>query len=458
MNRTSSDKEVFLQRNDGADLAQAQIRSVRVLQICTTAVHGGAAKAAHRLHRALAKEEVKSRMLVAQRCSANEDTLEYNPVAPAPATIGRVFFRLGRRWHRPRFRKAGAYFTPEWTLTGWRLASQLPPCNLVNLHWVADMLDYRTLPQLTDRVPVVWTFHDMNAFTGGCHYSETCERYAAQCGACPQLKTSSGENDMTRRIWNRKQRIFARISSDRFTIVCPSRWLAGEAGRSTLCQRFDTRIIPNGIDPQEYYPIEQIAARRRFNLPAKAKIVLFVADQIEDRRKGLRFLLRAIDAIRTVPGLLLVTLGRGDTSFLTGPLFRHLGPMQGVESLRYAYSAADVFAIPSLQDNLPNTILESMACGTPVAGFDAGGVGEAVVDGQTGLLAPTGNEFAFARNLRSVLEDTLLRRAFGCESLARIGREFTVTLQARRYATLYREIIRSQPAGRLPRKLDSGNI
>ncbi len=250
---------------------------------------------------------------------------------------------------------------------------------------------------------------------------------------------------MTRRILNRKQRIFARISPARFTIICPSRWLAREAGRSAICQRFDTRIIPNGVDQRDFFPVEQTEARRRFNLPTEARIVLFVADQIEDRRKGFRFLLKAFDAIRAIPGLLLVTLGRGDTSFLTGSLFRHLGPMHDTGSLRTAYSAADVFAIPSLQDNLPNTILESMACGTPVAGFDAGGVGEAVIDGQTGLLAPTGDASAFAASLRAILEDRMLQRALGGESLARVGREYTVILQARRYAALYRKSLSHNP-------------
>jgi glycosyltransferase involved in cell wall biosynthesis len=449
MSTTSADRQLFSQQEEGRP-APAPMHRLRVMQICTTAVHGGAAKAAHRLHRALENEDIKSQMLVAQRSSADKDILEYNPVTPVPAALGRALFRLGRRWHRPRPGKAGAYFTPDWTLTGWRLASQLPPCDLVNLHWVADLLDYRTLPRLTARVPVVWTFHDMNAFTGGCHYSGSCERYTARCGACPQLKTSSGENDMTRRILDRKQRIFARILSSRFTIVCPSRWLAREAGRSTVCQRFDTRIIPNGVDPRDFHPVERAEARRRFNLPAGAKIVLFVADQIEERRKGFSLLLKAFAAIRSVPDLLLVTLGRGDTSLLSGPLFRHLGPMHDIGSLRSAYSAADLFALPSLQDNLPNTILESMACGTPVVGFNTGGVGEAVIDGQTGLLAPTGDDRAFAANLRTILEDRQLQHVLGCESLARIGREYKVTLQARRYAALYREILQSRPAGNRP--------
>ena len=415
--------------------------AVSVTQICTTAVCGGAARAAHRLHKALAEEGVHSRMLVAQRFSADEETLEYNPLAPAPAALGRLFFRLCRRWHRPSFRKAGAYFTPDRTPMGWRLVSQLPACDLVHLHWVADLLDYRTLPRLTARVPVVWTFHDMNAFTGGCHYSGPCDRYTRRCGACPQLKTSSGENDMTRRIMDRKLLAFARVPPARLVIVSPSHWLARAAGHSMLCRNFDTRVIPNGVDAGEFYPVEQNEARRRLDLPAGARIVLFAAENIDDRRKGFRLLLDAIGGLRDIPDLLLVTLGRGDTTLLTGPLFRHLGPLHNRERLRDAYSAADVFAIPSLQDNLPNTILESMACGTPVAGFDAGGIGEAVSDGHTGLLARDGTAAGLAGVLRRILEDRPLRQAMAIESRLRIEREYTVQLQARRHASLYKEIL-----------------
>ncbi len=136
MSKTSANHQLFTPSYERPEPAPAH--NFRVMQICTTAVLGGAAKAAQRLHRALANEEVKSQMLVAQRRSADEDTLEYNPIEPGPAVLGRAFFRLSRRWHHARFRKAGTYFTPDWTLTGWRLPSLLPPCDLVNLHWVAD--------------------------------------------------------------------------------------------------------------------------------------------------------------------------------------------------------------------------------------------------------------------------------------------------------------------------------
>ncbi|HTQ32097.1 MAG TPA: glycosyltransferase family 4 protein [Opitutaceae bacterium] len=418
---------------------------MQVMQICTTAVCGGAARAAHRLHRALAQEGVHSRMLVAQKFGADEDTLEYNPLAPAPPALGRLFFRLCRRWHRPAFRKAGAYFTPDRTPIGWRLAAQLPACDLVHLHWVADLLDYRMLPRLAARVPVVWTFHDMNAFTGGCHYSGPCTGYMGRCGACPQLKTSAGENDLTRGVMNRKLLVFARIPPSRLVIVCPSRWLAREARHSLLCKNLDIRIIPNGIDAEEYHPMEQVEARRRLSLPAGAKIVLFVADFIEDTRKGLPLLLTALESIRNIPDLLLVTLGRGSASCLSEPVFRHLGVLNNIELLRAAYSAADVFAIPSLQDNLPNTVLESMACGTPVVGFDSGGISEAISEGQTGLLAPSGRAPDLGRALRRILEDKILRQSMAVESRRRIVKEYTAQLQARRHASLYQEILQRAP-------------
>ncbi|MFT3867080.1 MAG: glycosyltransferase family 4 protein [Nibricoccus sp.] len=415
--------------------------NLKVMQVCTSAFRGGAGKAAYRLHRALPAEGVSSRMMVAQRFSRDEETLEYNPIAPAPAALGRFFFRAVRRWHRPSFRKAGAYFTLDRTPIGLRLPSQLPPCDVANLHWVADLFDYGTLPKLTQRVPLVWTFHDMNVFTGGCHYTGSCERYTAQCGKCPQLKTSKGENDMTRQVMNRKLAIMEKIHPARVTIVCPSQWLANEVERSLLCKRFNVHVIPNGIELEDFYPVEKTEARRRLDLPATAKIVLFVAENLSDPRKGFASFIDTIGIARDIPDLLILTLGRGVNSQLTGPAFRHLGELHDLETLRTAYSAADVFANTSLQDNLPNTILESMACGTPVAGFQTGGIGEAVRDGHTGLLAPIGNTAALARAMLQILTNAELRQIFSNASRHRVEHEYTTKLQAARYAKLYQKTV-----------------
>jgi glycosyltransferase involved in cell wall biosynthesis len=413
----------------------------RVIHISTTDVRGGAAKCAHRLHGALQSIGLRSGMLVAQRFTDEPDIFEYNPVAPAPAFLGRACFRVARRLQRPALQRADAFFSFDRALVGRRLLAQLPPCDVVNLHWVADLLDYRTLPGLAQRAPIVWTLHDMNPFTGGCHYSGACTGYTQACGSCPQLRTPGGPNDRTRRSLGRKRGVLRRIAPGRLAVVCPSRWLAGEARRSPAFADFDVTVIPSGIDTNQYRPVERAAARRRFNLPLTARIALFVADYIGDRRKGLGVLLPAIAALRDIPDLLFVTIGRGDMTQLADPIFRHLGPLSDGEALSAAYSAADAFVIPSLEDNFPNTVLEAMACATPVVGFASGGISEAVIDGQTGFLAPTGDGPALVPLLRRVLHDRRQQHSLALESRARVEREYNLPLQAQRYAGLYREMI-----------------
>jgi glycosyltransferase involved in cell wall biosynthesis len=422
---------------------------LNVTHVSTTDNEGGAAKCAYRLHEALPQAGVRSRMFVAQRFSGNGNVFQYNPLAPAPQALGQAAFRIGRRLYRPSTEKAGAYFSFDRTPAGWRLLGQLPPSDVVNLHWVADLLDYRTLPGLTERLPVVWTFHDMNAFTGGCHYSGACRRYAEKCGACPQLRISEGSDDLTGRSLERKRRILRRVDPARLTVVTPSRWLAGEATRSAVFGDFDVNVIPSGIDSEEFRPVERAEARRRFHLPPAARIALFVADFVADRRKGLNYLLKAVDALRDIPDLLFLTIGRGDTAAMRDPIFRHLGSLRETAALRAAYSAADVFVIPSLEDNFPNTVLEAMACGTPVVGFASGGIPEAVSDGRTGLLAPTGDGPALAPLLRRVLEDGRLQRDLGRESRATVERDYTIQQQARRYAGLYEEMREARAASRV---------
>jgi glycosyltransferase involved in cell wall biosynthesis len=438
----------------GAGAGLGEAGGLSITQISSTDCRGGAAKAAYRLHRALAGVVGRSRMFVAQRFGSDLEVIEHNPARPGPVALGRMLFQIGRRLNHVPQDKTFAYFSSDRAPTGRRFASQLPPSDLINLHWVADMMDYRALPALAERAPLVWTFHDMNAFTGGCHYTGGCERFLGRCGTCPQLE-KAGESDLSRRVLERKSRIFAEIAPERLALVCPSRWLAGEVGRSAVCRRFDVRVIPNGIDLEEFSPLERAEARRRLDLPPEAKIVLFVADSITDQRKGLALILAAVQRLRRVPGLAFVALGRGRIPAPDGVAIRQIGPWEDSANLRLAYSAADVFAIPSQQDNLPNTVLEAMACGTPVVGFSIGGIAEAVVDGRTGLLVPPGDVDALAAGLRQVLEDAAWQRSLAAESRARAEREYSSRLQALRYAALYGELA-AAGAGRKARAAGSG--
>lgn len=417
---------------------------IRVVQINTTDVMGGAALAAHRLHEALPEQGVASTMFVAQRAGQTENVHLHQIVPGAPASLNHFLYRAARRLQRRVKLPAGTLFTLDWTLLGGLPLGHLPPADVHHLHWIADFIDFASLPQLARRAPIVWTFHDMNAFTGGCHYDDGCGRFAEHCGACPAMR-SQDPRDVSARVVRRKERALQQVLTSRLVVVTPSEWLAGEVRRSHLFSRFATRVIPNGIDLDVFRPVDRAAVRRRLGIAPEHRVVLFVADRLRDSRKGWKLLQQALAPLLAQSNVRLLTIGEGDTTAMTGPNFQHLGRLADATAIRDAYNAADLFVIPSLQDNFPNTVLESLACGTPVAGFATGGVVDAVVPGECGLLAPTGDVAALAECLQALLSDDARLATMRPAARERAVAKYGVARQASAYRALYEEILGVAP-------------
>jgi glycosyltransferase involved in cell wall biosynthesis len=417
---------------------------MRVAQLSTNDVVGGAAISAHRIHTGLCAAGVDSRMFVIKRSGPADDerVTEFRPFPFLPRKAQRLCDRVCRRLQNPvRCADDGSLFSMDWTCYRSLPLQGIPPAEVINLHWVAGLLDYGAmLPRLARAAPLVWTFHDMNAFTGGCHYSGNCERFTQSCGSCPKL-LSDREHDRSRAVFERKRKALGQLSDTRLKIVTPSRWLATESSRSSLFCRFEHVLIPYGIDSTQFQPVDKQFARKELGLNADSQVVLFVADHIADQRKGLALLLETMEYVADLSRLRFVTMGQGDTSHMIGERYHHLGRIQDARRIGLIYSAADVFVIPSLQDNLPNTVLEAMACGTPVIGFDVGGIGEAVRAGETGLLAPLGDTAGLAHHLRFLLEDSETNRRMGIAARKRAVEEYTVELQAERYRALYTSLV-----------------
>jgi len=335
------------------------------------------------------------------------------------------------------------------------LADVLPQCDVINLCWVSGLLDYRCFfPRVTSRTPVVWTLADMNAFTGGCHYDDFCGKFTGGCGACPQLGSCDAD-DLSAQVWRRKRDSLSRIGKERLCIVATSRWMAGEVAKSPVLSGFTARIIPCGVDQTVFTPRDSVMARSVLGLPRDARIVLFIAQQLSNRRKGFRLLLEALGAVRGIKNMALVALGI-DVPKRDIPIpFFHLGTIyrDGIFSL--AYNAADVFVIPSLQDNLPNTVLEALSCGTPIAGFDTGGIPDMVRPGITGSLAPAGDSAGLAHAIEELLGNDDRRREMS-ENCRRVAvKEYSLELQAKRYSALYEELAERAEHRSLPEQLCS---
>lgn len=414
---------------------------MRVVHLSIYDDGGGAARDAYLLHRGLRQLGQDSSMLVSQ---SSRDDPHVKELVRALNFVPQLN-RLARRWVLQRSaaryaasRPAGAvYFTDDRSELGPDLMRQLPSCEVFNLHLIGTFVDFKTFFRTAPRrSPVVWTLHDPNPFTGGCHYYDGCRRFNDGCGACPELGSSSGA-DLSRAIWRRKKAAYSYIPEGQLHLVAPSRWLAQEAGRSKLLGRFPVSVIPYGLDTEVFRPRDKMLARQLLDIPLDARVVLFAAASARDRRKGFAKLEEALAPIPTDSGIHLVSLGRGGFSPNIRLPHLNLGFIGNDRILSLAYSAADLYVIPTLDDNLPNTVMESLACGTPVVGFNVGGVPDMVRDGISGFFVPKGDTGALRQTILRVMDNATLRAEMS-QNCRRIAvEEYGLRIQAQRYLELY---------------------
>jgi glycosyltransferase involved in cell wall biosynthesis len=414
---------------------------LRVLHISTYDTMGGAARSARRVHEGLCRLGVDSWMLVWRKSSQDERIDQFAPPR-------RLDLRLRQRLGRPvRARQAARYadrrrdpfqpFSDDRTDYLVSLDGLKPRPDVVNLFWIAGFPDYTYFfRHLPERMAIVWRLSDMNPFTGGCHYAWDCEKWTDSCGACPVLG-SNDERDLSRDIWQRKQKAYRGRT---IQIVAPSHWIAREAARSSLLQDQPVTVIPNGLDTSVFRPRDPREARDILRLPQNCTIILAGADHLNDGRKGFRYLLKALRDPPLEQGTMLVTVGGGEPEEEIGPAltYQALGRIEEDGLLAAAYSAADLFVVPSLHENLPNAALEAMACGTPVIGFRTGGIVDIVQPGHTGLLASRKNVADLARQIWWLLDHPEERRRMGAGARSLVEQEHSLDLQARRFAEVYR--------------------
>lgn len=253
--------------------------------------------------------------------------------------------------------------------------------DIVNLHWVADFMDYQTFFEKNNK-PVVWTVHDMNPFSGGEHYEE---KYLGidEFGFPINREVSTVEKKIAKENIEIKKQAVAKI--DNLTIVAPSEWLAEQARMSEVFKDIPVFCIPYGLDSELYAPRDKDFSRSILNIPKNKKVILFVADSIDNNRKGFVFLKKALERLAD-SNLVLCAIGNKYGNLESIDNVFELGPIFDERLMSIAYSAADLFVIPSLMDNLPNTVLESLMCGTPVIGFPEGGIPDMIQDGVNGFI------------------------------------------------------------------------
>lgn len=402
---------------------------------------GGAGRAAYRLHQGLQEIGVDSQMLV--QSSDTDDVRVLPPQKPLGKMLAKL--RIAERLDNlplKLYPKQAGNWSPQWVPDAIApLVRRINP-DIINLHWICHgFVQIETLAKL--KKPLVWTMHDMWPFTGGCNYDQECDRYRNSCGQCPQLN-SSKDWDLSRWVWQRKAKAWKNIN---LTIVTPSSWLAKCASSSSLFGGRPIEVIPNGLDTRLYKPIERGIGRSRLNLPHDKQLILFGAmNATSDRRKGFHLLQPALQKLSELGwkdkiDIAIFGASRPREEASLGFKTHYLGRLNDDVSLALVYAAADVFVAPSVQDNLPNTVMEAIGCGTPCVAFNIGGMPDMIEHQQNGYLAQPYESADLAKGIAWVLENRERHQKLGDRAREKAEQEFTLEIQAERYLSLFREIV-----------------
>lgn len=421
---------------------------MRVLIVNTSENTGGAAVAANRIMEALINNGVKAKMLV------RDKTTDDLTVAGLGGGLLQKWNFLWERWcifcHAGFSRKH--LFDIDIANTGTDITKtrEFKEADVIHLNWVNQgMLSLGGLGKiLNSGKPVVWTMHDMWPATALCHLTLGCRKYTTECSRCPLLPNGGLFGDLARTVWKRKMRLVKKYNSI-FFVTC-SRWLAGEAKRSKLLEGRTVTNIPNPIDVRTFCPGDKAEARRILGLPEGKRLVLFVAQRVSNVNKGISYLIDACSRLsKSCPELAdkfgVVTLG-GSGDELADNFdvpFYSLGYITDVRKIVCAYRAADVFVMPSLSENLPNTIMEAMACGVPCVGFNVGGIPEMIDHRRNGYVAAYKNAEDLAEGIRWTLTEADYD-ALSCDAVRKVSASYSQQIVAMKYIEVYNQAIASR--------------
>jgi len=411
---------------------------MKVLLINTSDVEGGAARAAYRLHKGLLESGIDSKMLVQNKKSDDYTVIELanNKIQKGINLLRPTFDQLPVKVYKNRTK---TLFSPTWfNFNNFiKKINEINP-DIVHLHWVCGgMIRIEDLGKI--KKPIVWSLHDMWAFTGGCHYDEGCQRYLESCGRCKVLG-SKKESDLSKRIFKRKQKVFN--SKKYITIVGLSNWLNNCSKNSTLLKDKRHINLPNPIDTNIFKPFNKEEARDLWSLPQDKKLVLFGAmNATGDPRKGFKELSKALQRL-TSKNIEFVIFGSSKPQVAPDFGFKthYLGHLHDDISLVTLYNAVDVMVVPSLQENLSNAIMESLSCGTPVVAFDIGGNPDMIEHQKNGYLARPYDSEDLAYGIDWVLNYENYDELCG-NAREKVLKEFDSKVVAKKYIELYKQVI-----------------
>ena len=413
---------------------------MKVLIVNTSERTGGAAVAANRLMKALINHGVKAKMLVRDKES---DSLTVTELSRSWRLRWNFLWERFVIFVRSGFSRKHL-FEIDLANTGTDITRlrEFQEADIIHLHWINQgMLSLSGIRKiLRSGKPVVWTMHDIWPATAICHVTLGCRNFTTRCRSCRLLGNSQGD-DISTTIWQRKLRM---LEGENIYYVACSRWLENEAKASALLKGHKVTSIPNPIDTHIYNKYSKEEARQRLGLPQDRRLILFASQRVTTPNKGMDYLIEACRLLgnRTkcqTPYEVVILGGHAEELVELLQLKAHpLGYVNDERRIVDVYNAVDVFVLPSLSENLPNTIMEAMACGVPCGGFKVGGIPEEIDHKRNGYVADYRNAEDLARGIRWILEESDYE-ALSRNAIQKVAHNYSQQNVALRYAEVYQQ-------------------
>ena len=416
---------------------------MRVLIVNTSERIGGAAIAAGRLVEALKNNGIKAKMLVREKQTDRLSVIGLNK------NWWKVWQFIWERiliWKENRFKKHNL-FAVDIANTGTDITvlPEFQAADIIHLHWINQgMLSLNDIRKiLLSGKPVVWTMHDMWPCTGICHHARECDKYHQECHHCPYIYKGGRKKDLSNQVFKKKKEIYQLAP---VTFVTCSRWLKERASQSALLEGHTIVDIPNPISTGLFKPQNALVARNKMGLPTDKKLILFGSVKVTDKRKGIDYFIESCKLLAEKYPEMKEELGvvvYGKNSEYLKPLIPlqvyALDYISNEKDLVNIYNAVDLYVTPSLEENLPTTIMEAMACGVPCVGFNVGGIPEMIDHLHNGYVA----EYKSAEDLANGIFWTLSESEYQSlseEACRKAVSNYSESIVAKKYIDIYNKI------------------
>jgi glycosyltransferase involved in cell wall biosynthesis len=380
---------------------------IKVVQLQYSTESGG--RSALRLQNAFLQAGVDSSIVSLERDRFPREGIRYSKIKAK--LISRADDKIQSKLVRTKLKDPGLFSYP---ILGTDVAKmqELKKADYIYIHWALNgFLNLQSFKQLANlNKPVIIIMHDMWPLTGGCHYSFDCEKYIDGCNECPMFITPE-KNDFSKKAFDRKLKFYSKY--DNLFFVSPSKWLYNCAKNALLTKDKPVFYIPNVLDNNVFKPINKSSAKQILNIDINETVIAFGAVSVDSSRKGWAYLQRALEILQKeneFKNILVLIFGSNGNKKIADSIpfkKKFMGYLRDEYSTALVYNAADVFIVPSVADNQPTTVQESLSCGTPVVGFEVGGIPDMIMHKENGYIAKYKNADDIAQGIKFCLQAKL---------------------------------------------------